>query len=47
MFEYISPDGTALPENEVIKLAKDSFMDLDTYVKNNKLSIGPVKKKKV
>lgn len=45
MFEYISPDGTALPENEVIKLAKESFTDINTYVKKNKLAIRPKQKK--
>jgi hypothetical protein len=46
MFEYISPDGTALPENEVIKLAKESFTDINTYIKKNKLTIRPKQKKK-
>jgi len=46
MFEYISPDGTALPENEVIKLAKDSFTDINTYIKKNKLTIRSKQKKK-
>ena len=46
MFEYISPDGTALPENEVIKLAKESFTDINTYIKKNKLTIRSKQKKK-
>ena len=45
MFEYLLPDGTALPENEVIKLAKDSFTDINTYIKKNKLTLRPKQKK--
>lgn len=46
MFEYISPDGTALPENEVIKLAIQKGLTPDDYVKKNKLTLRSKQKKK-
>ena len=45
MFEYILPDGTALPENEVIKLAVQKGLTPDDYVKKNKLTLRPKQKK--
>jgi hypothetical protein len=47
MFEYLLPDGTALPENEVIKLAVQKGLTPDDYVKKNKLTLRPKQKKKV
>ena len=46
MFEYLLPDGTALPENEVIKLAVQKGLTPDDYVKKNKLTLRPKQKKK-
>jgi len=46
MFEYISPDGTALPENEVIKLASKNGLSLKDYIKKNKITERPKQKKK-
>jgi hypothetical protein len=45
MFEYLLPDGTALPENEVIKLAVQKGLTPDDYVKKNKLTLRPKQKK--
>ena len=45
MFEYLLPDGTALPENEVIKLAVQKGLTADDYVKKNKLTLRPKQKK--
>jgi hypothetical protein len=45
MFEYLLPDGTALPENEVIKLAIQKGLTKEDYVKRNKLSLRPKQKK--
>jgi len=45
MFEYLLPDGTALPENEVIKLAVQKGLTTEDYVKRNKLSLRPKQKK--
>jgi len=47
MFEYISPDGTALPENEVIKLASKNGLSLKDYIKKNKITERPKQKKKL
>ena len=46
MFEYLLPDGTALPENEVIKLAVQKGLTPEDYVKKNKLTLRPKQKKK-
>ena len=46
MFEYIDPNGNALPENEVIKLALQKGLTADEYVKKNKLTLKPKQKKK-
>jgi hypothetical protein len=46
MFEYISPDGTALPENEVIKLASKNGLSLKDYIKKNKITERSKQKKK-
>ena len=45
MFEYIDPNGNALPENEVIKLALQKGLTSDEYVKKNKLTLRPKQKK--
>jgi len=45
MFEYLLPDGTALPENEVIKLAVQKGLTTEDYVKKNKLALRPKQKK--
>jgi len=45
MFEYLLPNGTALPENEVIKLAVQKGLTPDDYAKKNKLTLRPKQKK--
>ena len=52
MFEYTFPDGTALPENEVTKLAVQNGLTTDEYAKKKGLKLRPkqkavVKEKKV
>ena len=45
MFEYIDPNGNALPETEVIKLAEDEGTRPGDYITKNKLKKRSVKAK--
>lgn len=44
MFEYTFPDGTALPENEVTKLAVQNGLTTDEYAKKKGLKLRPKQK---
>jgi hypothetical protein len=46
MFEYLLPNGTALPEDEVRTLALQKGLTTDEYVKKQGLKLRPKQKKK-